>query len=475
VTQCYSTGAITGEDDVGGFVGFNAHDCHVSHCYSTGAVSGDSNVGGLVGSGWAENVTAYFWDIHTSDFPWDNSVGGTGKTTEDMHTASTFLNAGWDFVDEAGNGTEDIWWILEGKDYPRLWWESRESGPTTTTWEGSGTPDDPYQISTAVDLILLGDSPKDYDKHFILTADIDLDTNLIGRLFFYGAVVAPDRINATPQFDGTPFNGVFDGNGHTILHLTINGSGHVGLFGCLSGEVMNLGVVDANITGSDNYVGGLVGSNSGNVTHCNSIGPVTGTGDFVGGLVGCNGGDVTNCYSTGVVTGSGDFVGGLIGSNVYFYSGTGGIVTNCCSSSTVNGREDVGGLVGCNYYGYVTHCYSTGSVSGISFVGGLAGSNLGTVSQCYSTGLIVGDQIFGGLVGIGSSGAVTDCCFWDIETSGQAISAGGTGKTTGKMQMASTFLDADWDFVDETENGTDDIWWIDEGQDYPRLWWENRN
>jgi len=21
------------------------------------------------------------------------------------------------------NGTEDIWWILEGKDYPRLWWE----------------------------------------------------------------------------------------------------------------------------------------------------------------------------------------------------------------------------------------------------------------------------------------------------------------------------------------------------------------
>jgi len=24
----------------------------------------------------------------------------------------------------------------------------------------------------------------------------------------------------------------------------------------------------------------------------------------------------------------------------------------------------------------------------------------------------------------------------------------------------------------ETDNGTDDIWWILEGQDYPRLWWE---
>jgi hypothetical protein len=27
-------------------------------------------------------------------------------------------------VGETANGTEDIWWILEGKDYPRLWWEA---------------------------------------------------------------------------------------------------------------------------------------------------------------------------------------------------------------------------------------------------------------------------------------------------------------------------------------------------------------
>jgi len=40
--------------------------------------------------------------------------------------AGTFLEAGWDFVDETNNGTEDIWWILEGKDYPWLWWESVE-------------------------------------------------------------------------------------------------------------------------------------------------------------------------------------------------------------------------------------------------------------------------------------------------------------------------------------------------------------
>jgi len=39
---------------------------------------------------------------------------------------TTFLEAGWDFVGETDNGTEDIWWIDEGKDYPRLWWERSE-------------------------------------------------------------------------------------------------------------------------------------------------------------------------------------------------------------------------------------------------------------------------------------------------------------------------------------------------------------
>ena len=42
---------------------------------------------------------------------------------------------------------------------------------------------------------------------------------------------------------------------------------------------------------------------------------------------------------------------------------------------------------------------------------------------------------------------------------------------TGK-EAVKAFLYAGWDFMDETENGNDDIWWINEGNDYPRLWWE---
>jgi hypothetical protein len=51
--------------------------------------------------------------------------------------------------------------------------------------------------------------------------------------------------------------------------------------------------------------------------------------------------------------------------------------------------------------------------------------------------------------------------FWDIDTSGQATSAGGTGKTTAQMQTQSTFTDYGWDFVE--------IWNIGENQTYPYL------
>ena len=102
---------------------------------------------------------------------------------------------------------------------------------------GTGEPNDPYQIATAADLIALGETPADYDKHFVLTADIDLDPNLPGRKVFDRAVVAPSW--------ETPFTGVFDGNDHTISHLTIKGASSVGLFGTLNprASVSSLGLV----------------------------------------------------------------------------------------------------------------------------------------------------------------------------------------------------------------------------------------
>jgi hypothetical protein len=219
----------------------------------------------------------------------------------------------------------------------------------------------------------------------------------------------------------------------------------------------------------------------GTIRDCHSSGTVTGNAD-TGGLVGRNSGFVTRCYSSGAVS-FGDGVGGLVGRNgrwcepmAELCSYRPGTVTNCYSTGFVSGHFDVGGLVGENSFeSTITNCYQTGRVEGDRRVGGLLGSNgkyVGaTVANCYSTGFVWGHSDVGGLVGSVFAGPVADS-YWDIETSGETTSAGGTGKTTTEMQTASTFLDAGWDFVGEAANGTEDIWAICEGVDYPHLAWQ---
>ena len=311
---------------------------------------------------------------------------------------------------------------------------------------GTGEPNNPYLIYTAEQMNTIGLHEQDWHKHFKLMADI----NLAGYSYNQ-ALVAPDVDTDEYYFQGNPYVGIFDGNGHTISNLTITGVSYLGLFGELGfgSTVKDLGVVDVNING---------------------------TGDVAEGLLGHSrfGATIIRCYSTGKVNGD-DNIGGLVGSN-------GGHMRQCYSSSTVSGNYIVGGLLGANEGGAdATNCYSTDVVNGDDAVGGLVGFNLGEVTHCYSAGTVTGDQRIGGLVGWIYGSIVSS--FWDIEASGQTIMCGSQeegasgcdnsyGLTSDEMQTAGTFLDEGWDFVDETKNGTEDIWWILEGQDYPRLAWE---
>jgi len=214
------------------------------------------------------------------------------------------------------------------------------------------------------------------------------------------------------------------------------------------------------------FVGGLVGQNNGSITSSFSTSDVTGD-ERVGGLVGHNSGSITTSYSTGTVKGD-DYIGGLVGCN------SGGSIVMSSSTGVVTGNGSVGGLVGRNYYdGSITTSYSSGTVTGGEHVGGLVGRNNGIVATSYSTGTVSGNSDVGGLVGNNSYGEVMDS-FWDIQTSGQSISAGGTGKTTAEMQTGSTFLVAGWDFIDEVLNGTCDYWQI-LPDDYPQLCYHDGN
>ena len=95
VINCYSTGGITGGRYVGGLIGLNQYSS-VSNSYSIGNVFGNENVGGLVGLNDEASVNNCFWDTITSGQT--TSSGGTGKTTAEMKTKSTFTDVNWDFI-----------------------------------------------------------------------------------------------------------------------------------------------------------------------------------------------------------------------------------------------------------------------------------------------------------------------------------------------------------------------------------------
>jgi hypothetical protein len=264
----------------------------VSNCYSASRVTGAGSGGGLVGCNEAGQIDNSFWDIQTSGQA--TSDGGTGKTTAEMHDPNTFRAAGWDFVGQA-DGPDDIWAEPEGGGYPILCWQLPPLQGLPRFSGGTGEPNDPYRISTAAELNSIGQNPRLMECHFKLIEKLDLAG------FHFYPIGGPDH----------PYAGVFDGNGHTISHLRINGNSTLGLFGRSTlglfgrlgsgAEVKNLGVVDVNITGEGSDIGGLAGSNwGGTVAHCYSTGAVSGSGG-VGGLLGINGGTVTQCYSTGAV------------------------------------------------------------------------------------------------------------------------------------------------------------------------------
>ena len=125
VSNCYSTGRVTGERQVGGLVGLNSMT--VSNSFSTGRVTGQSSVGGLVGCRegvvWGSGITGQcFWDLQTSGQ--DTSEGGAGKTTAEMMDITTFT--AWDIIAVADPGTRNAtctWNVVDGQTYPFLSWE----------------------------------------------------------------------------------------------------------------------------------------------------------------------------------------------------------------------------------------------------------------------------------------------------------------------------------------------------------------
>jgi len=511
ITNCSVTGFIQYDweiMDVGGLVGFN--EGSISRCCSINGeitVPKGTRVGGLVGANGYNNnqysvilggaiIDCYSSFKVTAFNEYDSLIGhNNGLIKRCYRVGGTPNTDGWDFYGNYDDGFLDTWFMPQdsSNDYPPvvLTWQTEFSGlreipdynpeyELYPTWRnrleiqgfaveevneysnmpdgwitrispsryipedqaihifiskgrydwsdagGNGTQSDPFEVNTIDQLQALDYFvEKGLGHYFVLANNLNLG----------------DRILSEPLIRN--FAGTLDGNGHVISKLQIwqqeeymyqpyrGEPRNIGLFGRISGSVMNLSLENIIVKSNWEYCGGLTGINEGTIETCSVSGKIVGS-QAIGGLVGSNG--------------------------MLWIDPDPSIIINCYSSCSVIGDKNtqnstVGGLAGLNLNGSITTSYSTGTVSGDKDVGGLVGNN--------------SDHIYKG-----PSLGKTISSFWDVETSGQADSAGGTGLSTSEMQTANTFLEAGWDFVEETANGTDDIWWILEGQDYPKLWWE---
>ncbi len=229
----------------------------------------------------------------------------------------------------------------------------------------------------------------------------------------------------------------------------------------------------ATITGSTEYIGGLVGDhhNNGNceVFDSSATGDVDAPGaDEVGGLVGRNRDDclISNSSATGEVTGDGT-TGGFVGEQ------RGEIYRSFATGDVDGGADRIGGFVGrIHRTGEVYDSYATGNVEGQQEVGGFVGDlsqgtfgfTNGEVYRSYSTGTVSAQVTFGGFVG-NNDGDVVDCYF-NSTTSGINSSNGAVPVDGANFDSETSFNG--FDFADTWSISTQD------GQTRPLLqWWIN--
>ncbi len=331
-------------------------------------------------------------------------------------------------------------------------------------------------------------------RHFVLTADIDLDPNLPGRYVFPGPMLSLTT-------------GSLDGRGHKIVNLRIvayvgwtTGSSSFGADAIVRNVSFEQVVVEgesailtstnegyiANCTVEGSACGvGLVLENRGHIMNCSVVAQAGGTcgladknsGSIVfshvdtglaqdGGLVRENSGAISDCYSTADVFGE-SAAGGLVGTNS-------GSISRCYAtgaasvSASPNAHHcSAGGLVGENS-GTISDCYALGATSaagsryGYDYAGGLTGNDTGLVFHCYAAG--TGG---GGLIGHPYYGVVLNSYFLSPGDGGGSNNGFGIPLTDLQMRRQGSFIG--WDFRGSSLDGSGEIWTMPQEGGYPVL------
>lgn len=273
------------------------------------------------------------------------------------------------------------------------------------------------------------------------------------------------------------YNGVFDGNGHSIYldieQSSTDSGANVGLFGILGSDAV---VKDLTLYGSvktASYgasVGAVAGQSMGTIIDCESH--VTVICDnyscAVGGIVGVlapsikvklyaeDGDDdyaalVSGCKNSGDSV-QGAYAGGIVGSIAY----NGALneklmVRDCENRSNVSGTMYVGGIVGYGNDGAngnrlsIVGCKNNAEIESSyeNPSGGIVGcaENI-TVLDCEVAGAVSGEEYVGGIAGMVRNSKITNCCV-NAKVVGYDDYVGGIiGDNGGNVEIDNCFVGA---------------------------------
>lgn len=267
----------------------------------------------------------------------------------------------------------------------RIVWSGTAEEPSTISKDGSVY----YQIANGENLA--------WFSNYVNAGNVTANALLTGNL-----VLSDEEQDNTWSSIGSYSNqyaGTFDGQNYTITGL----KGSNGLFAYSNTEsvIKNI-TVEGIITQASSNIGGIMGSNYGNISNCSFSGSIVSTGQRVGGIVGNNaGGMIENCANYADIKTSTTYyateldAGGIAGQSS-------GILKNCYNFGTITGScpgsgcGEIGGITG-NSTGSIQNCYSIGTLTkekdSMGKIGAVAGASSGSVSNCYyltgsfSTGL----------------------------------------------------------------------------------------
>lgn len=277
ITNCYANVNIRGKKSFSaGFVGNN--DGSISKSY------GYSNPSKLEGgfynqnNGNISNDCYFLYNKRYSKKVNQLRSGNHNQIIDNINNNEELTKLGFN--------TDEIWTHLN-KDIP--------IGFNEENWFYNYTNDTkkPLVISNAQDLIEFSNKVNsgdiEYQNAYVLLKN---DISLSNKEW---TPIGYDRLNT--------FNGVFDGQGHTISNFIINSNNidNKGFFGFLKGELYNLSI-DCLIKNGQ-CIGGLVAQNdNGTIGCCSAVTNIKTKNGVVGGLVGVNSGYIFNSYSAGTTT-----------------------------------------------------------------------------------------------------------------------------------------------------------------------------